>query len=96
MKKTSIEKKVDKFREEYLKKGPYKIDGLYDRGLFSPEEIEIIKKYGYWFEAMSFGQVPLLTERQKRFVKAQQKGFEPKSYYERLWYRYLATTEPPF
>ena len=96
MKKVSVEKDVESLREKYLKKGPYKIDGLCDRGLFSPEEIEIIEKYGYWFEALLSGQFPLLTERQKKFVKAQQKGFEPKSYYERLWYRYMAATEPPF
>ena len=92
----SQEQTVDDLREKYLNMAPYQMDQLLDRGLFTPEEIEILAKYGHWFEALYFKEVPLVTEKQKKFVKAQQKDFEPKGKYERLWYRYCDATKPPF
>ncbi len=90
------EQTVDGLREKYLSMAPYPMDQLCDPGLFTPEEIEILKKYGHWFDALCYRQVPLVTEKQKKFVKAQKKDFEPKGKYERLWYRYLDATKPPF
>ena len=73
MNKPTREQTVNGLREKYFKKGPYSIDSLCDLGLFTPEEIEILKKYGHWFYALVYGQVPLVTEKQKQFVKAQKK-----------------------
>lgn len=92
----NTQESVDQLREEYIQMGPYPINPICDLGLFFPEEITTLEKYGYWFEAMAYGQVPLVTEKQKKFIKAQKKGYEPKSKIERLWYRYTKATEPPF
>jgi uncharacterized protein YifE (UPF0438 family) len=96
MNKSLEEQTVDDLREKYLKMAPYKMDNFFDHGLFTPEELEILKKYGHWFYALTFGPVPIITEKQKKFVKAQQKDVEPKGKYERLWYRYCDATKPPF
>ena len=90
------EQTVDGLREKYLNMAPYPMARLFDRGLFTPEEIKILEKYGYWFEALLLEQVPITTEKQKKFMKAQKKGFEPKGIYERLWYRYRDATKTPF
>lgn len=92
----NTEESNDQLREKYIQMGPYPIDPICDLGLFSPEEITTLEKYGYWFEAMAYGKVPLVTEKQKKFIKAQKKGYEPKSNVERLWYRYTEAAKHPF
>jgi hypothetical protein len=88
--------KINQLRGEYLKRGPFKLDPYCDRGLFTPEEIKNLEKYGHWFQALAYRRVPILIDSQKRFVKELKKGVEPKGKYARLWYRYMVATEPPF
>lgn len=92
----SEEEKIDQLRQNYLDKGPFRLDPYCDIGLFTSEEISDLLKYGRWFEALAKGQVPLVTDKQKEFVESLKKGVEPKSKYARLWYRYLEATKPPF
>jgi len=95
-KNISDEEKIKQLRKEYLNKGPFEIDPLCDRGLFTPEEISDLEKYGNWLEAVAYDKVPILLDSQKRFVQQLGTGVEPKGKYARLWYRYMAATEPPF
>lgn len=90
------EKSIDQLRERFIQMGPFPIDPICNRDLFTQEEIATLKKYGYWFEAMAYGKVPLVTEKQKHFVKAQKKGYEPKNRIESLWFRYTDATKAPF
>jgi hypothetical protein len=50
---------VDELRQQYLQMAPYPFDGTIMEGIFTPDEIAGINKYGYWFEAIWNGKVPL-------------------------------------
>ena len=55
---------------------------------FTKEENSIISKYGFWFEAIWAGQVPLTTERLKRFKRAKDLPPEERNKFEDLWVRF--------
>lgn len=58
----------EKIHRDYLKsKGEYPFKGSVD--YFNEEEIELIKKYGYWFTGLCSGELPLITPQQREFKK---------------------------
>lgn len=61
--------------------------------IFSSEEIEIIQKYGYWFQALTEGEIEPITALQKEFIKVAKKEKEPISIYEWAWFKYLFRLE---
>ena len=79
---------LDNLRREYLEKAPYPFDELIPRRMFTKEEKEYIAKYGYWFEAIWAGKVPLTTEKLKRFKRAKEIPPSERTRWEDLWVRY--------
>jgi uncharacterized protein YifE (UPF0438 family) len=79
---------IDELRQQYLNKAPYPFDGTIVDGTFSTVEKAAIAKYGYWFEAIWAGEVPLSTEKLKRFKKAKEMSPTDRGKWEELWVRY--------
>ncbi len=79
---------IDKLRLNYLNKAPYPFDGSIMEGVFTTEEKTAIAKYGYWFEAIWAGKVPLETEKLQRFKKANDLSPAERNKWEDLWVRY--------
>ncbi|MBT7912812.1 hypothetical protein HN588_02765, partial [Candidatus Bathyarchaeota archaeon] len=63
---------LSELRQQYLNKAPYPFDGTIREGIFTTDEVAAINKYGYWFEAIWGGKVPLTTDKLKRFKGAKQ------------------------
>lgn len=57
--------------------------------VFSPDEWYDLKRYGCYMQALASGKLKARTSSQKRFVAVFREGKEPKSEYEKLWWRYL-------
>lgn len=79
---------LDDLRQRYLDMAPYPIDGMVGEGTFTPEEKSAIAKYGFWFEAIWAGKVPLTTEKLRRFKRAKQTAVAERTKWEDLWVRY--------
>ena len=79
---------IDDLRQKYLRKAPYPLGGTETESRFTTEEKSIISKYGYWFEAIWAGQVPLTTEKLKRFKRARDLNPAERNKFEDLWVRY--------
>ena len=61
---------LDDLRQQYLNMAPYPMDGMINESIFTADEKSAISKYGYWFEAIWSGKVPLTTDKLKRFKRA--------------------------
>lgn len=79
---------LDDLRKKYLDMAPYPFDGMVAEGLFTVEEMSAIAKYGYWFEAIWAGKVPITTEKLRRFKGARQVAVSERNKWEDLWVRY--------
>ena len=60
-----------------------------NRIVFEDVEIEIIEKYGHWFNALQKGALSPLNDNQKRFVEVANFRIEPNSQHEKAWWKYL-------
>lgn len=88
-----MEMNVDKLREHYLSMGPYPFDeGA--RSLFSDKEIDVVRTYGNWFQAIWRNQVPLVTPKLKHFYESRAKGFKGRTRVEDIWFRYKEAEVP--
>ena len=85
---------IDELRQHYLNKAPYPFDGYVKKELFTTDEIAGINKYGYWFEAIWTGKVPLTTDKLKRFRNAKKLNASDRNKWEDLWVRYNAERCP--
>ena len=56
---------------------------------FTIEEIKILKKYGYWFNGLTNGDLTPFTKKQKQFVTVFMNNAVPKTVFEKIWFRYL-------
>jgi uncharacterized protein YifE (UPF0438 family) len=73
---------------EYIAhRGLYSIDC--DTKVFSPEEIQVVEKWGHWFKALISGDLNPFTEAQKRFIKVMKREVEPCTLEEKAWFRYI-------
>ncbi|MDC1213883.1 hypothetical protein N8000_05350 [Rhodospirillales bacterium] len=79
---------IDELRQHYLNKGPYPVDQLILGHQFTEDEISGLRKYGYWFEAIWAGKVPLSTEKLHRFKNAMKLNPADRNKWEDLWVRY--------
>ena len=68
-------------------KGSFNIDC--NRIIFSDEEIEILEKWGHWFEGLMSGELTPFTEAQVRFIKVINGESEPFSLEEKAYFKYL-------
>lgn len=88
-----IEKIIDDLREEYLKT-PY--SGHINKSKFSDDEIQILKKYGNWLEAITDNLIPLETGKLKRFYFSQTEACTDRTTLEDLWFRQNNELVPPY
>ena len=79
---------TDKLRRHHLNKAPYPYDEFIREGSFTTDEIAAIKKYGYWFEAIWNGKIPLNTDKLKSFGRAKDLKTSGRTKWEKLWIRY--------
>ena len=56
--------------------------------IFSPEEIELLRKYGNWFRGLSNGDLKPLTTLQEDFIKVANQKIKPKTFEEITWFKY--------
>jgi uncharacterized protein YifE (UPF0438 family) len=56
--------------------------------MFTTDEVAAINKYGYWFEAIWSGKIPLTTDKLKRFKNAKRMAPLERNKWEDLWVRY--------
>ncbi len=76
-------------REEhlkYIKKKDFQIKCSTE--IFSADEINILRVYGYWFQALTTGTIAAFTEEQKRFIEVHQNKLKPTNEYEKTWLKY--------
>ena len=78
-------------RQDHLKfikeKGKFAVDC--NHGSFSTEEIEMLEKYGHWFNALTSGTLEPFTDTQKRFISVAEGKEDPFSLQEAAWWKYL-------
>ncbi|WP_424963917.1 DUF413 domain-containing protein [Ekhidna sp.] len=74
---------------QYLQeKGQFRIENkIKNLPAFSDEMIEILEKYGHWFEALVEGILEPITEKQKMFIEAV-RNEHPFSIEEQAWVLY--------
>jgi uncharacterized protein YifE (UPF0438 family) len=73
---------------EYIAhKGLFSIDC--DLLIFSNEEIQILEKWGHWFNALVSGELKPFTESQKSFIKVMKREIDPNTVEEKAWFKYL-------
>lgn len=68
-------------------KGDFVIDC--DLAIFSTEEIQILKRYGHWFRALTSGDLKPFTVMQQAFIDVAHEKREPITPAENAWFRYL-------
>lgn len=82
-------------KEKHLKYitrcGPFKVDCSHE--IFSPEELEILKKYGHWFHALTSGALEPYTDLQREFVQVAKGHKDPFSAEEKAWFKYQKRKE---
>lgn len=54
-------------------------------GIFTPDELEILRKYGCWMEALERELIEPETKEQRDFVNFCHSDREPTSTFERVW-----------
>ena len=79
---------IDELRQQYLSKAPYSICDTITEGVFTADELAGIQRYGYWFQAIWDDQVPLATDKLKRFRNARKLNSLDRNKWEDLWVRY--------
>jgi uncharacterized protein len=82
--------KTEKEHKAYLKKqGRFIIDC--NTNAFSNEEIEILEKWGNWFNALCDEILVPFTMKQEIFIRTAKGELEPVSIEEQAWCKYLGT-----
>lgn len=56
--------------------------------IFTLTEINILKKYGNWLQALAYGDILPVSDAQEQFIKVSQKQAQPQSEIEWAWYKY--------
>ncbi|MDN3203778.1 DUF413 domain-containing protein [Algoriphagus sediminis] len=57
--------------------------------IFSPEEIENLRRFGHWYEALTLGLIEPVSEPQKEFIRSARGEKSPTTEHEIAWYKYL-------
>lgn len=68
-------------------KGKFNVDCKQD--CFSTDEIEILERYGHWFNALTSGELQPISDTQQRFIVVANGKEDPFSLEEVAWWKYL-------
>jgi len=60
-----------------------------DPRLFSDEQHSLIRRWGHWYQGLTTGVLPPITEAQHRFVEAVNGATAPDEPHAAAWWRYL-------
>jgi uncharacterized protein YifE (UPF0438 family) len=59
------------------------------QGVFSPSELELMKKYGAWYQALADGLFAPETTAQRHFVSCTKWESDPRTRHEKAWRTYM-------
>ena len=77
---------------KYLQsKGKYSFDC--PKGFYSEEEQYALRKFGYWFEALTDGTLQAFTLEQENFILVAKGQRKPETLHEKAWFRCLGRME---
>jgi uncharacterized protein YifE (UPF0438 family) len=77
-----------KAHSDYMKaKGKFTVPC--NHAIFSYEEMELLKKYGHWFEALTNGTLLPFNMEQEQFIEAARMKRNPETDYEKVWVNYI-------
>lgn len=71
--------------------GEFKLNCKTD--IFSTEELNILRKYGYWFEALVSQKLLPLNKAQERFIEVAKGAKKAESSHEKAWWMYQKRLE---
>lgn len=54
----------------------------------SPGDIVLLRRYGYWLEALAAGDINPITDAQTAFVRVHRRACAPQTVFEILWFNY--------
>lgn len=60
-----------------------------NKKIFSKEELELLSKYGHWFNALTSGELEPFTNQQMDFIMVARFNKLPITMEEKVWYKYL-------
>jgi uncharacterized protein YifE (UPF0438 family) len=81
-------KEIKLIHKEYLSShGSFHIEC--SLGIFNDEEIEILEKYGHWFQALHEEILLPFTSKQERFIRVANGEEHPFSIEEWAWLKYI-------
>ena len=60
-----------------------------NRIIFAPQEIELLEKYGHWFEALTGGTLSPFNSEQEHFIEAVKGARPPETDHEKVWSKYV-------
>jgi len=93
--KTIKRKSYEEIHKNYIKaKGLFPFDGSSD--YFKDEEIQLIKKFGYWFEGLCSGELPVINYEQKKFKQLYNKIYAVINEYppsSTIWWKKLTKNQ---
>lgn len=72
----------------YLERRDYTLN-VFAQGVFSEEEKGVLKKYGFWLEALATGAIPPVTPLQEQFLRVCDDKAEPLTIFERAWWKLI-------
>ncbi len=70
---------------EYLNRRPFAL--RCSAAVFPADELQTLRDYGNWLEALATGVIQPVTAEQKHFLKVEQGAAEPRTDCERAWVR---------
>ena len=67
-------------------RGRFKVDCSH--AIFSTEELEVLEKYGYWFQALINGELTPISKEQKDFIDIFKNNKTPITPEQVAWFKY--------
>lgn len=56
--------------------------------IFADAELQLLKTYGNWLQALAYGDILPVSEAQEQFIQVSQRQLPPKTAMETAWYKY--------
>jgi uncharacterized protein len=84
-------KSHEKNKHKKLLKIPFQINC--SNNIFKKKEIEILKEYGTWLEALIQHELLPITVKQSKFIEQIEKGIVPEEEIPKVWFKYIKRKE---
>ncbi len=80
--------KAPESHQPFLGRQNYAIK-VFANEIFSEYEMEILRRYGYWLEALADGTIPPVTPLQEQFVRVSTNQAKPSTIFEEAWWKLM-------